>query len=290
MPMPYRSTPTSFARCLTVLAALALSSALALAQEQNTANTNQGQPLWEAGLVSGTLSTPSYPASSQQNSRLLVLPFMVYRGKTLRSDGGGIGARMVRNDAMELDLGFYASLPASSKNIALRQDMPDLGFLLEFGPRATFKLAQPAPGKRVTLEVPLRAVLEFGGGVRQVGFALEPKLALEQTVAQDWRIKTSFALVFGDQQLNQYFYGVSQAYATATRPAFNAQAGLIGTRLGLEGGRRVGADLYFYAFTRYDLHAGAANQDSPLFAQKQGNSLGLGLIWTMARSDQRAPE
>ena len=290
MPMPYLFSHTLICRPLAVLAALAVTGATALAQEQNTPSVNQGLPLWEAGLVSGTLFTPAYPASNQQNSRVLVLPYMVYRGKTLRSDKGGLGARMVRNDVMELDFGFYASLPASSQNITLRQDMPDLGTLLEFGPRATFKLAQPEPGQRLTLEVPLRAVLELNGGVRQVGFALEPKLALEQTVAQDWRIKSAFALVFGDQQLNQHFYGVSPAYATATRPVFNAQAGLIGTRLSLEGGRRVGADLYFYAFTRYDLHAGAANQESPLFAQKQGSSLGLGLIWTMGRSVQRVRE
>ncbi|MCX8522212.1 MAG: MipA/OmpV family protein [Rhodoferax sp.] len=275
---------------LTTLATLPFTAVAALAEEQATPRPREGKPLWEAGLVSAALTTPSYPASDQPNSRVLVAPYMVYRGKTFRSDGGGLGARMVRNDALELDLGFFASLPASSKNIALRQDMPDLGFLLEFGPRATFKLAQPAPGQRVTLEVPLRAVLAFDGGVRHIGFALEPKLALEHAVAQDWRIKTSVALVFGDQPLNQYFYGVPQAYATATRPAFNAQGGLIGTRLGLDGGKRVGEDLYFYAFTRFDLHAGAANQDSPLFAQKQGNSLGLGMIWTMARSGQRAPD
>ena len=283
---------------LTTLATVTLTATAALAEEQAsptptptpTPTPSQGKPLWEAGLVSGALSSPSYPASNQPNSRVLLVPYMVYRGKTLRSDGGGLGARMVRNDAVDVDLGFFASLPASSENIALRQGMPDLGFLLEFGPRATFKLAQPTPGQRVTLEVPLRAVLDFGGGVRHIGFALEPKLALEHAVAQDWRVKTSVALVFGDQQLNQYFYGVPQAYATATRPAFDAQGGLIGTRLGLDGGKRVGSDLYFYAFTRYDLHAGAANQDSPLFAQKQGNSLGLGLIWTIARSAQRASE
>jgi outer membrane scaffolding protein for murein synthesis (MipA/OmpV family) len=282
--LPTRS-PSSWACRLALCAALGLTGT---AWAQDSDSRQAGLPLWEAGVFAGGISTPAYPASSQRNQRALVLPFFVYRGEVLRADRNGLGARMVHTDRFEFDIGFAASLPASSDDIALRQGMPDLGTLIEFGPRAKLTLAQPAPGQRATLEVPLRAVLEFNGGVRQVGYALEPKLAYEWNQVGDWRFKSAASLVIGDQQLNQYFYGVSPGYASANRPAFEAQGGLISSRLTLDGSTRLGPDVNLFAFARYDLHDGAANRSSPLFAQNQGASFGLGLTWTLGRSQSRA--
>ena len=93
------------ALCLT----LAL-PALACAQEREGA----GLPLWEVGVIGGVLSTPAYPASNQRNQRALALPFVVYRGEVLRADRNGVGARLLHTDRVEFDIGFAASLPASS--------------------------------------------------------------------------------------------------------------------------------------------------------------------------------
>lgn len=280
---PARIPPSRLRTLLALCAALAGTS-FACAQGSEGA----ALPLWEAGLFAGALTTPAYPASSQRNQRALVLPFLVYRGEVLRADRNGIGARMLHTDKVEFDIGFSGSLPASSNDLELRHGMPDLGTLIEFGPRVKVKLSEPAPDQRVTFELPLRTVLEFNGGVRQVGYALEPKLAYEWRQRGDWRLKGAFSLVIGDQQLNQYFYDVPLAYATATRPAYAAQAGLIGSRLTLDGGRRLGPDVNLFAFARYDLHEGAANRASPLFAQSQGASIGLGLTWTLGRSQALA--
>lgn len=251
-------------------------------------NEQAGLPLWEVGLIGGAVSTPAYPASSQRNQRALALPFFVYRGEVLRADRNGLGARLLHTDRVEFDIGFAASLPASSNDVELRQGMPDLGTLIEFGPRLKVNLADPAPDQRVTFELPLRAVLEFNAGVRQVGYALEPKLAYEWQQRGDWRLKGAFSLMVGDQQLNRYFYEVPGAYATASRPAYEAQAGLIGSRIGIDGIKRLGPDVNLFAFARYDWHDGASNRASPLFAQSQGTSIGLALTWTLSRSEARA--
>jgi outer membrane scaffolding protein for murein synthesis (MipA/OmpV family) len=257
-------------------------------QAQEAASPESGLPLWEVGAFAGALSTPHYPASSQQNRRAIVLPFLIYRGEFWRSDREGVGARLLRTDTLELDVGFAASLPSSSDDIELRRGMPDLGTLIEFGPRLKIGLAEPGPGQRLSLELPLRAVLEFNGGVRQVGTAFEPRLAYGWRLDSDWRLGGSLSFVLGDQQLNQYFYGVPAAYATANRPAFEAQAGLISTRLGLQGVKRMGPDVSLFVYARHDLHAQAANRSSPLFGQNQGSSVGLGLAWTLGRSESRA--
>jgi outer membrane scaffolding protein for murein synthesis (MipA/OmpV family) len=84
-------------------------------------------PLWEAGVGLGAVSSPAYPASSDRSTRALALPFVVYRGEIIRSDQGGIGARVLHGDTFELDVGFAASLPARSDDIEARRGMPNLG-------------------------------------------------------------------------------------------------------------------------------------------------------------------
>jgi outer membrane scaffolding protein for murein synthesis (MipA/OmpV family) len=246
-------------------------------------------PLWELGAFAGTATTPAYPGSADRASRTLVLPIFVYRGEVFRAERGDIGARLFSNDDAELDLGFAASLPATSDDLTARKGMSDLGTLVEFGPRVKFTLARPAPGTRVRLELPLRAVLEFNNGVRQQGYAFEPELGLEvRDVGAGWSLSATASVVFGDKDLNSYFYGVTTPYATAARPAYDAQAGLITTRLGLSMAKSLSPDVRVFGYVRHELMEGAANKASPLFQQTTGTSVGLGLLWTLARSEQRA--
>jgi MipA family protein len=260
----------------------------ALAQDADKASNNL--PLWEAGVVAGALSTPSYPGSNQPNRRALVLPYFIYRGEILRANRGGMGARLAHSENWEVDVGFTGSLPANSNDIELRQGMPDLGTLLEFGPRLKVLLAQPSSISRVTLEVPVRTVLELNDGVRQVGNVLEPKIAYEREIDGNWYFKTAFSVIVGDSQLNQYFYGVSASQATSVRPAYTAQGGLIGTRLTLDGSKSLGPDVRLFGYVRYDMHGGAANRASPLFAQDTGTTAGIGLVWTLGRSSTRVAD
>lgn len=176
-------------------------------------------PLWEVGVVSGVVSMPAYPASTERSSRALVLPFFFYRGEVLRADQSSISARLLRADDYEFDVGFVASLPANSNDIAARSSMPDLGTLIEFGPRLKMTLARPTSGSRVGLELPVRAVLEFNSGVQPQGVSFEPELLYEtRDFSAGWRWSVSGSLVLGDSRLNQYFYGVAPQFATAARP------------------------------------------------------------------------
>lgn len=246
-------------------------------------------PLWELGVVAGGASTPAYPASTERTHRGLVLPYLIYRGDVIRADRGGIGARLMRTDAMELDVGFAASLPASSNDIAARKDMPDLGTLIEFGPRLKGTLARPASGGRLRYELPLRSVLEINNGIRSQGYALEPEVIYEmRDLGGNWRLSTSVSAVIGDSALNQYFYGVPAAFATAQRPAFEAKAGLIATRLTMNAAKSFSPDVRVFGFVRYESYAQSANQSSPLFLQSSGTAIGIGMSWTLGRSSALA--
>lgn len=262
-------------------------TALLLGHAGVQAQTSGGRlPLWEVGAFAGSFTAPAYPASAERFSRNLVLPYLIYRGDFLRVDRDGIDARLRLAPDYELDVGLSGSFPATSNDIAARQGMPDLGTLLEFGPRLKVRLGQPAPGLRLGLDLPLRSVIEFNGGTRSQGTVFEPALVLEGAdLGGGWSLSAKAGLTWGDQQINQYFYGVPAAYATGLRPAYEAQAGLISARASLGTSKSWGPDLRVFGYARMDYYSLGANTASPLALQSSSPSLGVGLTWTLGRSD-----
>jgi MipA family protein len=247
------------------------------------------EPLWELGVLGGAASTPAYPGSSDHSRRGLLLPFLIYRGDVIRADQSGIGVRLVNNDRMEFDVGLAASLPARSDDVAARAGMPDLGPLLEFGPRLKVRLVDFTPASRLRLDLPLRAVIEARSGLRTQGFTFEPKVVFEARGPQGaWTFDANAGLVLGDRKINRYFYEVAPEFATAARPVYAADPGLMLMRTGASGSRLVHPDLRVFGFVRYERYAGAANRDSPLMKRDNGVSAGVGFAWTIKRSRQAA--
>ena len=268
-----------------VLAAIALGATCSAAAEPE----ERTLPLWEAGIGAAGFSTPAYPGADDRSTRGLVLPFFLYRGKVLRADQNGVGARLLNTDRVEFDIGFSGALPAHSDDVDARRGMPDLGTLVEFGPRVKVKFADLGAAGRVRAELPLRAVIEGRGGLRRQGWTAEPRLVWEtRGDGARWTLEAQLAAVLGDRRINRYFYEVAPQYATAERPAYRADAGLLLVRTGVGGTWRVHPDVRLFGFVRYESYAGAANEDSPLMRKSTGTSAGIGLAWTFARSSTRA--
>ncbi|SDH38371.1 MULTISPECIES: MipA/OmpV family protein [unclassified Duganella] len=256
-------------------------AATAQSQEQQPASS---LPLWEAGLFGGAASTPAYPGAEDRSTRALVLPMLIYRGKILRADRSGIGARLINTERVELDIGFALSLPARSNDVAARAGMPDLNSLLEFGPRLKVQLAE-----RMRLELPLRVPVELRNGFARQGLVFEPRLVFETSDRSGkWHADANIGAVYGNQKLNQYFYEVAPQYVTATRPRYEAGGGLMMTRLGASLSRQLSPDWRIFGFARYDNLSHAANRESPLFRKNSGLSAGIGFTWTAHRSTARA--
>jgi len=266
-------------------AALLIPAGLAHAFEPVESNL----PLWEAGIGAAGFSTPAYPGADERSNRGLVLPFLIYRGKVFRADQGGIGARLLNTDKVEFDIGFSGSLPARSDDVDARRGMPDLGTLVEFGPRVKYKFADLGDGGRMRAELSSRAVIEARGGLRRQGWTAEPRLVWEKRgEGARWTMEAQLGAVFGDRRVNRYFYEVGSQYATADRPAYRADGGLVLVRTGLFGTWRVNPDVRVFGFVRYESYSGAANEDSPLMKKSTGTSAGVGLAWTFKRSVARA--
>ncbi|MEW7849193.1 MipA/OmpV family protein [Massilia aurea] len=257
------------------------------ASAQSTAPANL--PLWEFGLGAAALSTPAYPGADDRTTRVLPVPFLLYRGKVLRADQSGIGARLFQSDRLEFDVGLSGALPSDSDDVEARAGMPDLGALFEFGPRLKIRVADLDATSRLRAELPLRAVIEARGGLRRQGWTFEPKLAYETRGERGlWSFEANTSVVFGDKRINRYFYEVAPQYATATRDAYSADAGLVLARVGLFATRQLNPDVRLFGYVRYESYADSANRDSPLHLKNAGASAGIGFAWTLARSSRRA--
>lgn len=252
------------------------------------AAAQQDLPLWEIGVVGGAVSTPAYPGADDRSSRLLVLPAPIYRGKIFRSDESGIGARLFRSDRAEFDVGFAASLPSRSDEADARAGMPELGTLVEFGPRLKLTLLR-REFSRLRLDLPMRTVIEGRGGLRNQGWNFAPRLVYEMDdTGTGWNGDLHIGFVAANEKLNSYFYDVRPEFATAERPAYDAKKGLVLVRAGGFAARKVNPDLRVFGYLWYENYARSANDESPLFRKTSGASAGIGFLWTLARSSRRA--
>lgn len=247
-------------------------------------------PLWEAGVFGTGLKQQAYPGSSQQVDRALVLPYFIYRGQYLRADSGSVGLRAVKTDTMEVDVGFSGAFGSNSNDIEARKGMPDLGTLVEFGPRVKWNLGSAPGNGRLRAELAMRGVFDLTDSFKDKGLSLEPELIFERRAMGGVGYSASVGLVFGDERLADTFYGVAPAFATATRPAYKAQSGLIMSRVSVNIFQNVTPNLRVFGFARLTSVDGAANPSSPLVKQNMGSTVGIGLLYTLARSEARAAD
>jgi len=250
------------------------------------AQGDPGTSLWELGVFGVGVSQQAYPGSADRVDRLLALPFFVYRGKFLRADRGGAGLRALKTADFELDIGLASTFGSKADDIAARRGMPDIGTLLEIGPRLKWNLGAESGDGYWQAEFPLRGVFDFNDHMAHKGTAFEPTLVFERRSLRGWQYRANFGSVIGDRRLADTFYGVAPVYATPQRPAYAARSGLIAWRLGTTISHEVTPDLRLFAFARVDSVAGAANTASPLVVQRTGASVGLGLTYTLSRSQR----
>ena len=151
--------------------------------------------------------------------------------------------------------------------------MPDLDFLFEIGPQVIFHAAKTDFDHwtgHFDLKLRTRAVIgtDFNS-FDDRGAIVEPAFVYELKSKRDSRRELQFDIevLYGSERLNEYFYDVDPIYATAARPAYQAEQGYIGTELGIGMAMPAGPNLLIFAGLDFEFYDGSANQDSPLFKE-----------------------
>jgi outer membrane protein len=292
--------PEFIARALIAgaLAWLGLASAVraqdAVPEATEPATLHDPVPLWEIGLVGIAAWQPAYPGSDQNIGRVRALPFGIYRGSVLRVDGGGVGVRALRTPRFEWDVSGSGSFGSSANKVRVRAGMPSIGTLVEIGPALRINLGDLVDARRnvraTHLDLPIRAVFDVNDGFAHRGWTFEPRLAHTAWTGRSTSLIVSASALFGDRSLNDLYYGVATPYATADRPAYRADAGLVATRLNASLLHRVTGTIRMQYFAQLETVRGAANEGSPLVRSRQDAGLGVSVIWGAWHSAERGAE
>lgn len=225
-----------------------------------------GKPVMELGMGLSLMSPQDYPGSEERTNYLLPFPRVIYRGKYLRANRGGIRGLLASGERFELDLSIAGSLPVNSDDNRLREAMPDLGPSLEIGPSLRLKLLEEV-SRAAQLRLNIRQLISFDDLPKSEvnGWLVNPSLVWFQHYGESMTVRYRLEARWGDQDFHHYFYSVSPQYATATRPAYQAQKGYGGVGVGVSMGWTINRDWRLSAGLRYFALSNTVFDDSPLF-------------------------
>ncbi len=248
------------------------------------------KPLWEVGVGMSALALPDYRGSDESSLYAIPFPYFVYRGTFLKADRNGIRGTFFDSEHVELNVSVGASLPVNSDDSEARAGMPDLQPTVELGPSLEFKLWRSADRRRrLDLRLPLRVALTVAGGVDDVGWVFSPRVHLdvvEPAGFAGWKLGLLAGPMFGSERNHDYFYSVAPQYATAERPAFDAEGGYAGTQFLASLSKRY-PKYWVGAFVRGDSLKNASFIDSPLVRRDSYFAAGVGVAWMLGESSTR---
>lgn len=254
------------------------------------------QPLWEFGAGGAAISTNNYPASSERNFIAAAAPYLVYRGDVFRvGDGNGIRAVVVDKSDFEIDLSFGGALSANSEDNTAREGMPELDYLFEIGPQLIYKVRDisfDGGGKaRIKARFQTRAVFSTDfSRIDQRGYVIEPELSYQQrgVLFKDTSLRLAFSMTFASEKLQDYFYQVDSSFESDTRAQYNAKGGYLGSAVSFGLSFPIMESMRGFIGGQVQYHKGAANEHSPLYEDDVTYSTGLGFVWRLYESKDKA--
>lgn len=254
-----------------------------------------GKPLWEFGLFNGAVRLPQYRGSDEDAVYVVPIPYMVYRGKVLRSGRDGIKGIFFRGDRLQTDISLSGNPPVSRDNEA-RSGMPVAGALMEIGPALKYALFDRATPNSLFLRGAVRAAFSFDvyDDLRSAGEGFRVTVDMvgyNRTLFEggDLSFGGSLSIDFFDDEYSDFFYGVSSEHVLSSRPFYAAQGGYAGSAVSVHATRQLSKHWGVGAFGKWINLDGAAFEDSPLVKTKNNFVVGCALIWRIAESKKLAP-
>ncbi len=245
------------------------------------------KPLWELGVGMSGLSFPDYRGSDESRLYAIPFPYVVYRGTFLKADKDGVRGALFNSDRVELNVSVGASVPVKSDDNRAREGMPDLQPTVELGPALDLNLWRSDDRRyKVDLRLPVRAAVTVMGGMNGAGWEFSPNLTLDITDVPGlggWNLGLLAGPLYGSERSHDYFYSVAPRYATADRPAFDADAGYGGSQFLMSVSKRY-SKYWLGAFVRWDSLNGAVFADSPLVRSENYFAAGVGIAWILRES------
>jgi len=251
------------------------------------------KPLWEAGAGLALLHMPDYRGSDERRFLLLPYPYLIYRGDILRVERERISGRIFKTENVLLDFSLFGNVPVDSSKNEARRGMPDLDPTFEIGPSLNITLLDNRrDAYKWSLALPLRAVFSTDfASLHHEGWVLNPRLVFEKSdvlPGSGLNLGISAGPMFADGAYHRYFYSVGPAYATASRPSYDAGGGYSGSALSIGLNKKM-EPWIFNIFVSVDFLQGAVIEDSPLVKSKYSIMSGISVSWVFLKSEKLVP-
>ena len=241
-------------------------------------------PRWEAGIAAGAASLPQYMGSDERYTFAIPVPFLIYRGERLNLDRNGLRAELFGNHDVSLDASLGIGLPVRNSNRA-RANMPHLYFSLQAGPRINWRI-HAGERSEWTVRLPWRGVMDIKG--HYLGWVSEPDLRIQYRLADGIGLRLSAGALFASRKFNATYYNVDPIYATATRPAYQAKAGLHSLSLNGAVFWKINDRVRMFTTLRYRNLSSGVIHNSPLVKTPHYLSGAAGVAWSFYQSEERA--
>lgn len=244
--------------------------------------TSKRSSLFEAGAGAVYASVPHYPGAEESNQLFVPFPTIIYRGDKYRVDeDGGARARFFYTDMMEINLSIGGSLPVSTKDSKIRQGMPKLDTIGEFGPGLIvhFFNKRNAKGFKLSLNIPIRqAVSSDLKYTKARGQVFNPLLYGFYDINRRFSVVAAFSSMWATKEYTSYLYDVAPKFSLASRPTYSSKGGHVVTNysLALVYSKK---DLSIFAGSILHDASTSANRDSPLFLQNSNWSHAIGFTY-----------
>lgn len=246
----------------------------ALCQESSSPAYYNDPVRTQWGIAAGTGWITDYAGAAQGRMRYLVMP--AYRSKFLTIDRqDGAKAHLLTDNRLKFSFSFAFLLPTSSKDIPVRQGMPNLDLILQLGPELQIYLLR-TDFFRMYLRLPLRFIVatDFRHDFDYLQWTFAPSLRTEYNLGNEYgKIGTRMEFDYASQAYSSYFYAVDTKYATANRPAYSAEMGIMQYILGLQYSYDALQPLTLSFSANIYLLNNTKNAESPLHVRDEGYSL-----------------
>lgn len=239
---------------------------------------------WEIGVGIGAVTGPDYRGSDEYRNFNSPIPYVVYRGKIIRSDREGIRGNFLRTDQYEFTFSAGAAITPEADKSTLREGMPELGSTLELGPSFNIKLTGEYLRQGWHLQIPWRAVFAIGADDSgYIGSLFQPQLVYQHSFSQ-WRFTYRAGILFASDDYHDYYYEVKPEYVTSERSYFDADGGYSGWNNHMAFSRQFnynGIKTRLALFIRYDNISDTDFSSSSLVVSDHAYRGGFAFIWVI---------
>lgn len=247
-----------------------------------------GGGILEYGIGVTALNFPHYPGSDQTHTVTLPFPYLTYYSERVDVDGGSVRGTMWQHEAWSLDISSGGALPVDADDNDAREGMPDLGWLAEIGPALRYSPAwsQLSPDWQYRISLPIRQAVELDGlEIDGRGWIVAPNVQVQRdflAVDHRWEFQARASVRYASQAYNQHFHGVDPAFATAERPAFQAEEGISAYTFSTGLGWRR-QQWWIGGFIRYSDFSDSVVRESPLIRDRRQASFGLSAAYILGQ-------